>query len=183
MKNKFILLITACLTVMALAACGSSSQTAQTTTAASQGGSEQTQTQAAQTGDEYSFTYKGVTVALNQDGQAATDSLKDYQKGEPTVTASCAFEGEDYQYYYGSFYMNTGTLNGQEIVDYIGIVDDTVATVEGLSIGDSKDKVEQLYGSEGYNGINAYIMNKGHGELTIIIKDDSVDSIQYTFKN
>jgi len=184
MKNKIIILLVACMTVIALAACGSSNSgketTAQTEPAASGTAADTTAPAAEDKG--FTFTYKGVTVYITQDSAEAVDSLKEFQSGEPTQIPSCAFEGFDYQYFYGSFYMFCGTLNGKEIVDNISLIDDTVSTEEGLSIGDSKAKVEELYGAEGFDNVNAYVYDKGHCELTIIIKDDEVYSIQYQYK-
>ncbi len=180
--KKTLAVILALILVVALAACGNNGGNEKTTTTeapASQGSAE---TVAPVTSDDYSFTYKGVNIYIGQKADEAVEALKDYQKGEPTATASCAFEGDDYKYFYGSFYMCTGTLNGEDIVDAFWFVDDTVETGEGLAIGDGKDKVEELYGSDGFNGVNAYVLKGDLAWLTIILEGDSVSSIQYVYQ-
>ena len=183
MKNKIILLFTACILVIALAACGGGNSGKETTAKTEPAsGSQADTTPAPAENDGFSFTYKGATVYITQDASEAVESLKEFQKGDPVKIPSCAFEGDDYQYFYGSFYVFCGTLDGKEMVDNITLIDDTVETEEGLCIGDSKSKVEELYGAEGFDNVNAYIYDKGHCELTIIIKDDEVYSIQYQYK-
>lgn len=168
MKKIITLIISLMLVTCLLAACGGGDPDPGTTPSGQSG--------------EYTFTYKGTKLYIGMDAEEAVNALKDYLKGEPTVTASCAFEGNDYKYFYGSFYLCTGTLNGKDIVDAFWFVDDTITTDEGLAIGDSKEKVEQLYGSEGYNGINAYIFEGDPCWLTIILEGDMVSSIQYVYK-
>ena len=150
-----------------LAACGGTSDSKETTAAASGGKTE-----------GYTFTYKGTTLYMGQDA-SVLEKLGDYK--DYSETPSCAFEGNDKQYYYGSFYVCVGTLNGKELIDNIWFADDTVETDEGLCIGDSKDKVEELYGADGFNGINAYVYEKDGHKLTIIINSDEVSSIQYGY--
>ena len=133
---------------------------------------------AASENSSYTFTYKGKQIYIGQDA-SIIDSLgecKDYSE-----SASCAFEGMDKQYFYGSFYVTTGTLDDREFVTAFWFVDDTVETDEGLCIGDSAEKVEELYGADGFNGTNAYIYDKGECELTIIMESDMVNSIQYAY--
>ncbi len=128
-------------------------------------------------GDDYYFTYKGTDIHTHAEAAdiiAALGEPKDKQE-----SASCAFEENDIQYFYGSFYLTTGTLKGVDYITALWFADDTVETNEGLCIGDSKEKVEKIYGTDGFNGTNAYVNKKGDMELTIIIKDDAVSSIQY----
>ena len=179
MKNKIILLLVVCLCAFTLAACGGSGES--TTTAAS-ADADTTAADSASTGSAtgYVFTYKGNDIYAGEDA-SIIDSLGEYK--DYSESASCAFEGKDKQYFYGSFYVTTGTLDGKEFIANYWFVDDTVETNEGLCIGDSKDKVEELYGADGFNGTNAYIYTKDNCELTIILDGDEVSSIQYAYKN
>ncbi len=125
----------------------------------------------------YVFSYQDVSIQMNA---AAGDIIKSL--GEPkgyTEEASCAFDGLDKTYYYGSFYLQTYPLEGIDYVYRLWIVEDSVATPEGLYIGAPQAMVEQLYGSEGYNGTNAYILIKDTCKLTVILTDGAVSSIQY----
>ena len=66
--------------------------------------------------------------------------------------------------------------------DYIysvWLVDDSSTTPEGIYIGASQAEVEAAYGTEGFNGDNAYIMSGTTSTLTIIMDSGVVSSIQY----
>ncbi len=96
-----------------------------------------------------------------------------------TEEASCAFEGLDKTYFYGSYYLTTYPNGSEDNIFGLWLVDDSLSTPEGIYIGASKAEVEAAYGTEGFNGTNAYVMTKGVSKLTIILDGDSVSSIQY----
>ena len=127
--------------------------------------------------DSFDFTYNGVKIALNAPAQAIIDAL-----GEPksySESASCAFEGLDKTYGYGSFYIQTYPIGDKDYVYSFWFVDDMVETDEGICIGSKLADVQTAFGTEGYNGSNAYQLTKGSGTLTIILEKDAVSSIQY----
>ena len=128
----------------------------------------------------FSFQYKGVTISLHDAAEPIIAKL-----GEPvkyTESASCAFEGLDKSYYYGSFYLETYPQGDKDFVSGWWFADDSVTTPEGIYIGSSKAEVEKAYGTDGYNGTNAYTVNKDAGMLTIILENDVVSYIQYSIK-
>lgn len=130
---------------------------------------------AAETG--YTFTYNGTKIAMHADAEAIVKAL-----GEPksyNEETSCAFEGLDKTYYYGGFYLETYPQGEKDCVSSVWFADDSVETEEGVCVGDSKEKVESVYGADAFNGTNAYELTKGKSKLTIVIKDDAVSSIQY----
>lgn len=122
------------------------------------------------------FTYNGTKIELKQNAAPVLQALG--KEKSYTEEASCAFEGLDKCYFYGSFYLYTYPQGEEDFVNMIEFVDDTVQTEEGLCIGDSKDKVESLYGAESYNGVSAYICKEGDASLTVIMEGDKVSSIQ-----
>lgn len=126
---------------------------------------------------KFSFTYQGVEIKLSDPAAPIIDKL-----GEPkkyTESASCAFEGLDKSYYYGSFYLETYPQGEEDFVYGWWFADDTVTTPEGIYIGSSKADVDAAYGAENFNGTNAYDIKDGNGKLTIILDKDVVTSIQY----
>lgn len=128
--------------------------------------------------DGFVFTYNGIEIALHANAAPIIEAL-----GEPksyTESASCAFEGLDKTYYYGSFYVDTYPVGEEDFVFGVWFADDSVATQEGVYIGASKAEVEAAYGEENFNGSNAYIVTKGDCTLTIILEDDVVTSVQYS---
>ena len=125
----------------------------------------------------FSFQYKGATISLHDAAEPIIAKL-----GEPvkyTESASCAFEGLDKSYYYGSFYLETYPQGDKDFVSGWWFADDSVTTPEGIYIGASQAEVEAAYGTEGFNGTNAYILKGTTSTLTIILDDGVVSSIQY----
>ncbi len=127
--------------------------------------------------ENFTFTYKGTEITLHAPAAAIVAAL-----GEPvkyTESTSCAFEGLDKSYYYGSFYLETYPKGDQDFVYGWWFADDGVSTPEGVYIGAAQADVEKAYGTDCYNGTNAYVVKKPAGTLTVIIKDGVVSSIQY----
>ena len=166
MKKIIALTMAICL-MLCFAACGSS-------TAGETQGNGGTGVVA---NSNFSFTYKGVEMKLSQPAEPIIEKL-----GEPmkyTESASCAFDGLDKSYYYGSFYLETYPQGDKDFVYGWWFADDTVTTPEGIYIGATKADVEKAYGAENFNGTNAYTVKDGNGTLTVILENDAVTSIQY----
>ncbi len=156
------------------AAAETTTEAAETTTAAAAAATEG----AADDAGMYTFTYKGTTIDLKEAADAICEALGEAKSY--TEETSCAFDGLDKNYTYTSFIMTTYPDGDTDRVNSITLLDDTVSTADGICIGDSKDKVEEVYGADAFNGVNAYIMTEGDAQLTIIIDNDKVSSIQYT---
>lgn len=127
--------------------------------------------------DSFTFTYKGTKIALHAPAEQIVAAL-----GEPKTyseSTSCAFEGLDKSYGYGSFYLETYPIGDKDYVYGWYFVDDMVENDEGICIGSSKADVEAAYGADSYNGTNAFEVTKGSGKLTIILENDVVSSVQY----
>lgn len=172
--KKIIACIMALCLMFCFAACGGNTTPAPNGTQP-QGGSN-APANAEQTSN-FSFTHKGVEIKLSQPAQPIIEKL-----GEPmkyTESASCAFDGLDKSYYYGSFYLETYPQGNEDFVYGWWFADDSVSTPEGIYIGASKADVDAAYGAENFNGTNAYDIKDGNGKLTIILDKDVVTSIQY----
>lgn len=174
--KKLLILLLALTLVFSFAACGGD-----TTNNTGDGTEAPDNTEATQGGstavEEFSITYKGTEIALHADFAPILAAL-----GEPvsyTESASCAFEGLDKTYYYGSLYIDTYPDGDTDRVYDFWFADDSLSTAEGIYIGATQAQVEKAYGSDGFNGVNAYIIEKGTGSLTIILEDGVVTSIQY----
>ena len=76
--------------------------------------------------------------------------------GEPQdklEAASCVHAGFDRVYYYAGFEVNTQpTADGKEVIVSIYLTDDSVATPEGVRIGDKQDTVKAVYGEPAQAG-------------------------------
>ena len=127
--------------------------------------------------DGYVFNYNGTKIAMHAEAAPIIAAL-----GEPksySEEASCAFTGLDKTYFYGSFYVQTYPIGEKDYIFGVWFADDSVQTDEGVYVGMPQADVEAAYGSDGYNGSNAYKMTKGKSSLTVILKDGAVSSVQY----
>lgn len=125
----------------------------------------------------HAFVYNGTTVSMNAEAAPIVAAL-----GEPksyTEETSCAFTGLDKTYYYGSFYMTTYPSEEKDYVYTLWFADDSVSTAEGIYIGAAQSAVEAAYGTDSFNGSNAYTVTKGDSKLIIIVADGLVTSVQY----
>lgn len=127
--------------------------------------------------ENFSFTYNGTIMTLGAEATPIIDAL-----GEPrsyTEEPSCAFDGMDKTYYYGSFYLSTYPIDGKDYVYSIWFADDSVVTEDGIRIGTTKAQVEAICGADCFNGTNTYTQTQGNTKLTILMEDGMVSSIQY----
>lgn len=134
-------------------------------------------TPSAQMAVGYTFCYDGVSIAMHAEAEPILTAL-----GEPnrcTEQASCAFEGLDKTYVYDSFSITTYPKDGKDYISGLWFTDGQVSTGEGIGIGDSQARVEEIYGRDARNGSNAYVLDSGDMKLTIILADGVVSSVQY----
>lgn len=130
----------------------------------------------AKTEEPLSFTYNGVEIALNVAAEPILTAL-----GEPvsyTEETSCAFEGLDKTYGYDGFYLQTYPSEDGDMVFGFWFVDDSVATAEGISIGDTEADVVAAYGNENQSG-PVFKIPGSNGKLSILLNEGMVSSIQY----
>ncbi len=120
---------------------------------------------------------KGVEIALSADAAPIVAAL-----GEPehyTEEPSCAFDGFDKTYDYGSFYLATYPLGGNDYVYSVWFADSSIANEEGIRIGNTQKEVEAAYGAGCFDGTNVYIKVLSDSKMTIILTDGVVSSIAY----
>lgn len=127
--------------------------------------------------DAFIFTYNDISIAMNAEAAPVIEAL-----GQPkscTEQASCAFDGMEKTYSYGSFSITTYPNDGTDCISGLWFTDDQVATEEGVRIGDPQSKVEQIYKPGELCGCNAYILTRGESMLSIFVTGGVVSSIQY----
>ena len=127
--------------------------------------------------ENFSFTYNGTKITLGAKAAPIIDAL-----GEPrsyTEEPSCAFDGMDKTYFYGSFYLSTYPMDGGDHIYRIWFVDDSVETEEGIRIGSAREQVEAVYGTGSIGQDNTCIQDRGDSRLTILLTEGVVSSIQY----
>ena len=168
--KKIIALVLALAMTLTLAACGGDT-TPETTAPAAQN------TPATPDASSWKYTVQGVDIMMHANAAPILEQL-----GEPvsyTEEASCAFTGLDKTYYYGGFYLQTYPLGDVDYIYSLWLMDDSSETPEGIYIGASQEEVEKAYGTDGFNGSNAYIMTGTTSTLTVILDNGVVSSIQY----
>lgn len=125
----------------------------------------------------WTFQAGDVTLTPDMDMSAIADQL-----GEPKSyfeAASCAFEGLDKIYTYTSFEIETYPRDTADCIKSIVLKDDTVSTVEGVSIGDSEDKVRETYGAPAEESTGKLVYQKEKTNLVFVISSGVVASIEY----
>lgn len=125
----------------------------------------------------YVFTFKGTEVVVDEDAAAYVAAF-----GEPVSyyeTPSCAFDNLDKFYTYQGFEIDTYYSNGKDLVLGVVLLDDTVATTEGICIGDAQDKVASVYGDPAESTDNSATYKKDNMKLVFIFKDGVIASIEY----
>ena len=127
--------------------------------------------------EDFRFTYREAEIGINAEAGPVL-----YRLGEPvqcTQSPSCALEGMDTTYYHGGIYLTTATVEGTERIIRAWFADDTVCTGEGLKIGDSRDRAQELYGPEGFREDGIWEAVRGNTRLVITFAEDTVDGIIY----
>ena len=131
----------------------------------------------------YSFKYKKVSI---KPGDSAEKFLKKAGKPDSADRAnSCATEGYDYTYDYGSFILTTCTKNkkkkAKQYVCSIKLVTDKVKTAEGIKIGSTEKQVKKKY-KNAKSKYGVYSATKGKTKITIEVTDKKVTAIEITKK-
>lgn len=126
----------------------------------------------------YSFIYNEVEFAPGDDFSLISDKL-----GEPSgyyEAASCAFDGKDKIYTYGSVQISVSPLDGKDIIFLVTLLDDSLATPEGIYVGSEKSAVIAKYG-EGKDNGSSLVYGTGKVNLVFLVRDDRVTSVQYRY--
>ena len=130
-------------------------------------------TEAQDTG--FVFTFKGVDLIPGQAFNAAAMP----EASSVFQVPSCAIEGTDNVYNYEAFEVTAYNDGTGEVIYSIYIIDPNITTPEGLALGDSLDRVVELYGDGYVVSGTAYDYSSEGTMLSIIIQSDAVASIEY----
>jgi len=130
--------------------------------------------------DGYYFKERGVEISVGC-GAWLLDEIKaagsDYRYYE---AQSCAYQGLDKFYTFDSFEVLVNTIGGRDTITSISILDDMVSIPEGLRIGDSYETMTERLGGDYSRSSDLYQYVKDGTMLTILIKNGSISSIEYT---
>ena len=209
MNKKLICAALAALMLTGLSACGETSQAPDTgsaatqvaeqttttvaaapadgseTTAAADGNAEPASTDNAPAGTiSYDYIYNGATIVVGEEADPIISALGT-PDGEPFAAPSCAFTGESYYYNYGGEAVQVITYpdeHDQSLnrIYSVELRNDTVATNEGIMVGDTYDDVIAKYGTPTSESM-AYVMYRdGSKAVQFFTEGNTVKSIVYT---
>lgn len=131
-------------------------------------------------GSGFAFIHNGVRIEVDADAASLLPAL-----GQPDSTfeaASCVFEGEDKMYSFRGFELDTYPTDGKDYVSAVVLRDDSVATAEGVTIGDSVQTLRQVYGEPDASSANLMVYEAGDMQLRFILENDAVVSVEYLSK-
>ena len=130
-------------------------------------------------GVEYTFAYNGTAIRIGDDGNTAAAALGAYT--DYIEEDSCGGEGPDKSFVYPGFRFDTVMQNGVDRIVRIVVTDDSIATPQGVKIGDAKSAVVTAYG-DGYieTADNNLVYSDGYTRITFGIRDGKVTAIHYT---
>lgn len=184
MKKIFATLLALAM-LLAFAGCGSQEQPQQTTEAETPTevteiptettGLPETTAPAAAEVSGYGITFNGCLLVPGAvyDASALPEPASVYQ------VPSCAIEGTDNVYNFETLEITAFNDGTGETIYLISLIDPNIATDEGLMLGDSAEKVIELYGEEYLQNGTAMVYTLGSTTLTIIIQNDYVVAIEY----
>lgn len=125
----------------------------------------------------YVFEYNGVKVGMDMEAAPIIAALgTDYTYFE---APSCAFEGLDKTYGYGSFEIDTYEQDGKDYICGVFFVDDLIETPEGVALFETKTDMIAAYG-EGYREEYGMLVYEKEGtKIKFILDGDEITSIEY----
>ena len=125
----------------------------------------------------FRFLYNEIILTPGAVAEPILEALG--QPNSYTEETSCAFDGLDKTYAYSGFSFTTYPDMGKDYIHTIWFTDDSAVTEEGIYIGASQQAVDDVYGAEHWNGVNAYILTRGTVRLTVLLTGGFVSSIKY----
>lgn len=125
----------------------------------------------------YVFIHQDVVIEIDADAAPILEKLG--EANSYFEAASCAFNGLDKMYTYGSFELDTYPVDDKDYVSMVLFKDDSIATAEGVSIGDPAEKVTEVYGKDAAKENGMIVYQKDGMKLCFIVENGSVSSIEY----
>lgn len=177
--RKLIAMLALLVLVLTLTACGADAEmnadlvitrAAEETEIAQE---ENVQTEAVK--EEFCFVAEGVELIPGSD----FDPTVLPEAASLYTVPSCAIEGTDNVYNYETFEITAYDDGTGEVIYSIYIIDPNTTTPEGLALGDSLDRVLELYGDDYQLNGAAYDFYGTETMLSIIVQNEAVASIEY----
>lgn len=174
MKKLAVLLCTALLAGTILVGCGDTSGTGNDKNSEQTPNNDKDNNKA----DGFVFKYKDVEITPHAKMEPIHSALG--KEDNYFESDSCAFQGKDKVYTYGSVVIATYPDGDADYVYTIELKDDTVTTAKGIAIGSTKDDVIAKYGEAQEDTGVALLYEKGSSTLSFSYDaDGNVTGIVY----
>ncbi len=176
--KKLSYLLLAGLCALSISACGSDSAASDTKVIQSDTSSKTTSDSSEDSSDAgYSLTYQNMNISVDADASPIVEAL-----GEPSSyfeSPSCAAEGTGKLYTYSDIEIQTYPDGDKDLILYVMLRTDSLATDEGIDLSSSKDDVIAAYGQPTSEGDGSLSYEKGGMSLNFLFDGDSMISIEY----
>lgn len=136
---------------------------------------------APEAGSKYVLTYRDCPLPMNAEFAPLLDFL-----GEPDSyfeAASCAFDGLDKTYTYAGVEIITYPDGERDYISSVRLLDGSVSTPEGITIGSTREEVAAAYGEDFQELGTQYVYEDGDARLSILFEDGAAVSVEYTALN
>lgn len=179
--KKILALVLALMLLATLAACGTVAPTptdapASTGAAETEGAVPGESTAGQETAaDVYSFLLGDAELVP---GTAFDPSVLP-EAASVSQVPSCAIEGTDNVYNYGTVEVTAFADGNGETIYSVYVLDANTPTPEGLHLGDNKSTVESIYGTEYTENGTELTYQRGNTLLVLILENNCVASIEY----
>lgn len=181
MKKKILAMMVCMMSVVMLMACGTSENTVSREDA--DNSTVENEAEGTDLAAGYAFEVSGVSLMPDMDIDSVLSQL-----GEPETTfesESCAKQGKAYLYTFSDYEVETYPDGETNRVYYISLLNDNVATAEGVDLSYTKDQVIEVYGEPTETKENTLIYKKDGSESKlkfIFESDENMISIEYDSK-
>ncbi len=132
-----------------------------------------------------SFTYNEVTFGILDEAEPVMEELGEAE--DLFISASCAYQGDDYIYYYDGLELTTNEIDGVFCITGIVLADDTIKTPQGLTIGMNMEEALELMSAIDDEDLtmeeNRGVYSFQYGPALLMVKADAngeIAAIQYT---
>ena len=125
----------------------------------------------------YVFEYQGVRIGMDMEASPIIAAL-----GEPASyfeAPSCAFEGLDKTYSYGSFEIDTYEQDGRDFISCVFFCDDLIETPEGVALFETKEDMTAAYGESFKEEYGMLVYEKEGMKLRFLVEENEITSIEY----
>ena len=126
----------------------------------------------------YVFEYNGVKIGMDMEAAPIIAALG--EADSYFEAPSCAFEGLDKTYSYGSFEIDTYEQDGKDYISTVFFCDDLIETPEGVCLFETKADMINAYGEGFKEEFGMLVYEKEGMKLKFILEGDEITSIEYS---